>query len=154
MEACQMTLNQRFSVVALLLLGFNSAAASDAAFLEAVAQVESGQNRKAVGKAGERGMYQVNKAAWDDASARLKAEGHYAFPWSKWRDATAQDMVAASHLRWIRANFHRLGMTDPTPEQLALVWNVGWTAARSRDFRANDYALRVANLFRLSPVSR
>ena len=149
-----MTLNQRFSVVALLLLGFNSAAASDAAFLEAVAQVESGQNRKAVGKAGERGMYQVNKAAWDDASARLKAEGHYAFPWSKWRDATAQDMVAASHLRWIRANFHRIGMTDPTPEELALVWNVGWTAARSRDFRANDYALRVANLFRLSPVSR
>ena len=145
-----MTLNQRFSVVALLLLGFNSAAASDAAFLEAVAQVESGQNRKAVGKAGERGMYQVNKAAWDDASARLKAEGHYAFPWSKWRDATAQDMVAASHLRWIRANFHRIGMTDPTPEQLALVWNVGWTAARSQGFRANGYAFRVANLFRLS----
>jgi len=145
-----MTLNQRFSVVALLLLGFNSAAASDAAFLEAVAQVESGQNRKAVGKAGERGMYQVNKAAWDDASARLKAEGHYAFPWSKWRDATAQDMVAASHLRWIRANFHRLGMTDPTPEQLALVWNVGWTGAVSRMFMPNEYAKRVANLFRLS----
>ena len=147
-------MSRPFSIVALLLLGFNSAAASDAAFLEAVAQVESGQNRKAVGKAGERGMYQVNKAAWDDASARLKAEGHYAFPWSKWRDATAQDMVAASHLRWIRSNFHRIGMTNPTPEQLALVWNVGWTAARSRDFRANDYALRVANLFRLSPVSR
>ena len=145
-----MTLNQRFSVVALLLLGFNSAAASDAAFLEAVAQVESGQNRKAVGKAGERGMYQVNKAAWDDASARLKAEGHYAFPWSKWRDATAQDMVAASHLRWIRANFHRLGMTDPTPEQLALVWNVGWSGAVSRKFMPNEYAKRVANLFRLS----
>ncbi len=139
-----------FSIVALFLLGFNSAAASDATFLEAIAQVESGQNRKAIGKAGERGMYQVGKAAWDDASARLKAEGHYAFPWSKWRDATAQDMVAASHLRWIRANFHRLGMTDPTPEQLALVWNLGWTAARSQGFRANGYAFRVANLFRLS----
>ena len=143
-------MSRPFSIVALLLLGFNSAAASDAAFLEAVAQVESGQNRKAVGKAGERGMYQVNKAAWDDASARLKAEGHYAFPWSKWRDATAQDMVAASHLRWIRANFHRLGMTDPTPEQLALVWNVGWTGAVSRKFMPNEYAKRVANLFRLS----
>ena len=149
-----MTLNQRFSVVALLLLGFNSAAASDAAFLEAVAEVESGHNRKAIGKAGERGMYQVGHDAWKDAEERLKAEGHYAFPWSKWRDATAQDMIAASHLRWIRSNFHRIGMTNPTPEQLALVWNVGWTAARSRDFRANDYALRVANLFRLSPVSR
>jgi len=145
-----MTLNQRFSVVALLLLGLNAQAKTDAAFLEAVAQVESGQNRKAVGKAGERGMYQVNNAAWDDASARLKAEGHYAFPWSKWRDATAQDMVAASHLRWIRANFHRLGMTDPTPEELALVWNVGWSGAVSRKFMPNEYAKRVANLFRLS----
>jgi hypothetical protein len=139
-----------FSIVALLLLGFNAAAAAEATLLECIAMVESGQNRKAIGKAGERGMYQVGKAAWDDASARLKAEGHYAFPWSKWRDATAQDMVAASHLRWIRANFHRLGMTDPTPEQMALVWNVGWSEARSRDFRANGYAFRVANLFRLS----
>jgi len=149
-----MTLNQRFSVVALLLLGLNAQAKTDAAFLEAVAEVESGHNRKAIGKAGERGQYQVNKAAWDDASARLKAEGHYAFPWSKWRDATAQDMIAASHLRWIRSNFHRIGMTDPTPEQMALVWNVGWTNARNRAFRPNDYAFRVANLFRLSPVLR
>jgi len=149
-----MTLNQRFSVVALLLLGLNAQAKTDAAFLEAVAEVESGHNRKAIGKAGERGQYQVGKEAWDDASARLKAEGHYAFPWSKWRDATAQDMVAASHLRWIRSNFHRIGMTNPTPEQLALVWNVGWTAARERAFRPNDYAFRVANLFRLSPTLR
>ena len=69
-----MTLNQKFSIVALLLLGLNAQAKSDAAFLSAVAEVESGHNRKAIGKAGERGMYQVNKAAWDDASARLKAE--------------------------------------------------------------------------------
>jgi len=149
-----MTLNQRFSVVALLLLGLSAQAKSDAAFLSAVAEVESGHNRKAIGKAGERGMYQVGKEAWDDASARLKAEGHYAFPWSKWRDATAQDMVAASHLRWIRSNFHRIGMTNPTPEQMALVWNLGWTAARERAFRPNDYAFRVANLFRLSPYPR
>ena len=149
-----MTLNQRFSVVALLLLGLTAQAKSDAAFLSAVAQVESGHDRRAIGKAGERGMYQVGKEAWDDASARLKAEGHYAFPWSKWRDATAQDMIAASHLRWIRSNFHRIGMTNPTPEQMALVWNVGWTAARNRGFRPNDYAFRVANLFRLSPQPR
>jgi len=145
-----MTLNQRFSVVALLLLGLSAQAKSDAAFLHAVAEVESGHNRKAIGKAGERGMYQVGKEAWDDASARLKAEGHYAFPWSKWRDATAQDMVAASHLRWIRANFKRIGIPSPTPEELALVWNVGWSGAVARKFRPNEYAERVANLFRLS----
>jgi len=143
-----------FSIVALLLLGFNAAAASDATLLESIAQVESGMNRKAIGKAGERGMYQVGRDAWKDAEERLKAEGHYRFPWSKWRDATAQDMVAASHLRWIRANFKRVGKPDPTPEQIAVVWNLGWSAAVARSFKPNDYALRVANLFRLSSGKR
>ena len=147
-------MSRPFSIVALLLLGFNAAAASDATLLESIAQVESGMNRKAIGKAGERGMYQVGRDAWKDAEERLKAEGHYRFPWSKWRDATAQDMVAASHLRWIRANFKRVGKPDPTPEQIAVVWNLGWSAAVARSFRPNDYALRVANLFRLSSGKR
>ena len=141
-----------FSIVALLLLGFNAAVASDATLLEAIAQVESGQNRKAIGKAGERGMYQVGREAWKDAEERLKAEGHYRCPWSKWRDATAQDMIAACHLRWIRANFKRIGKLDPTPEQIALVWNLGWSGAVARSFRPNDYALRVGNLFRSQKV--
>jgi hypothetical protein len=143
-----------FSIVALLLLGFNSAAASDATLLESIAMVESGQNRKAIGKAGERGMYQVGQAAWKDAEERLKAEGHYRFPWSKWRDATAQDMIAACHLRWIRANFKRIGKLDPTPEQVALVWNLGWSGAVARKFAPNDYAIRVGNLFRSTPSKR
>ncbi len=147
-----MNLTSRFSVVALLLLGLTAQAKSDAALLQAIAHVESGMNRKAVGKAGERGMYQVGYAAWKDAEDRLKAEGHYRFPWSKWRDATAQDMIAASHLRWIRANFYRIGMTDPTPEQYAIVWNLGWSAAVARRFAPNDYALRVGNLFRSQKV--
>jgi hypothetical protein len=145
-----MTLNSRFSVVALLLLGLTAQAKTDALLLESIAHVESGMNRKAIGAAGERGMYQVGHDAWKDAEERLKAEGHYRFPWSKWRDATAQDMIAASHLRWIRANFKRIGIASPTPEELALVWNVGWSGAVARKFRPNEYAERVANLFRLS----
>jgi hypothetical protein len=146
------SLNQRFSVVALLLLGLNAQAKTDAAFLEAVAEVESGHNRKAIGKAGERGQYQVGKAAWDDANDRLKREGHHHFQFSKWRNPTAQDMIAAAHLRTIRDNFKRIGILTPTPEELALVWNVGWSGAVDRKFRPNDYAERVANLFRLSSV--
>jgi hypothetical protein len=141
-----------FSIVALLLLGFNAAAAAEATLLECIAMVESGQNRKAVGNAGERGMYQVGKAAWDDANERLKREGHHHFQWSKWRDATAQDMIAAAHLRTIRDNFKRIGKPDPSPEQLALVWNVGWSGAVSRRFAPNDYAERVGNLFRSQKV--
>jgi len=143
-----------FSIVALLLLGFNAAAASDATLLESIAMVESGQNRKAIGKAGERGMYQMGKDAWTDANARLESQGHYHYQWSKWRNDTAQDMTAASHLRWIRANFVRVGKPDPTPEQIAVVWNLGWSASVSRRFAPNDYAIRVGNLFRLSPVTR
>jgi len=143
-----------FSIVALFLLGFNSAAASDATFLEAIAQVESGQNRKAIGKAGERGMYQVGRAAWEDANFRLESEGHYHYQWSKWRDATAQDMIAAAHLRILRQRFKADGYSTPTPEQLALAWNRGYEGAKSWNFAPNDYAIRVANLFRLSQRSK
>ncbi len=137
-----------FSIVALLLLGFNAAAAAEATLLECIAMVESGQNRKAVGKAGERGMYQVGKAAWDDANERLKREGHYHYQFSKWRNPTAQDMIASAHLRTIRDHFARIGIVAPSPEQLALVWNVGWSGAVERRFKPNDYAQRVGNLFR------
>jgi len=139
-----------FSIVALFLLGFNSAAASDATFLEAIAQVESGMDRKAVGKSGERGMYQLKKAAWDDANALLESEKHFHYQWSQWRDATAQDMIAAAHLRILRQRFKADGYSTPTPEQLALAWNRGYEGAKSWHFAPNDYALRVANLFRLS----
>ena len=149
-----MTFNSRFTVVALLLLGLTAQAKTDADLLESIAHVESGMNRKAVGKAGERGMYQVGYAAWKDAEDRLAREGHYRFPWSKWRDATAQDMIAAAHLRTIRDRFKRVGIVAPTPEQLAVVWNLGFGAAQARGFRPNDYALRVAYLFNLSSKTK
>jgi soluble lytic murein transglycosylase-like protein len=141
-----------FSIVALFFLGFNAAVASDATLLESIAMVESGQNRKAIGKAGERGMYQVGRDAWDDANKQLKAQGYHHYQWSKWRDVTAQDMIAATHLRWIRENFMRVGKPDPTPEQIAVVWNLGWSASVSRRFAPNDYAIRVGNLFRSQKV--
>jgi hypothetical protein len=139
-----------FSIVALFFLGFNSAAASDATFLEAIAQVESGMDRKAVGKSGERGMYQLKKAAWDDANVLLESEKHFHYQWSQWRYATAQDMIAAAYLRVLRKRFKADGYSTPTPEQLALAWNRGYEGAKSWNFAPNDYALRVANLFRLS----
>lgn len=148
-----MNLNSRFSVVALLLLGLTAQAKSDADFLMAVAHVESGMDRKAVGKAGERGMYQVGHAAWKDAADRLAREGHYRFPWSKWRDATAQDMIAAAHLRTLRDRFAKVGISAPSPEQLAVAWNLGFGAAQARGFRPNNYAERVANLFYSTQVA-
>ena len=143
-------MSRPFSIVVVFLLGFNSAAASDATFLEAIAQVESGMDRKAVGKSGERGMYQLKKAAWDDANALLESEKHFHCQWSQWRDAIAQDMIAAAHLRILRQRFKADGYSTPSPEQLALAWNRGYEGAKSWNFAPNGYAIRVANLFRLS----
>ena len=145
-----MSLTTRYSVVAMLLLGCTANAQSDATFLEAIAQVESGCDRNAVGKAGEKGMYQLKRSAWTDANARLQAEGRPTYAMIRWRDATAQDMIAAAYLRVLRQRFKADGYSTPTPEQLALAWNRGYEGAKSWNFSPNGYALRVANLFRLS----
>ena len=148
-----MNLSSRFSVVALLLLGLTAQAKSDAALLEAIGQVESGMDRNAIGKAGERGAYQMGRDAWHEGTNLLKVEGHYFFSWGRWRDATAQDMTAAAFIRVIRSRFAKVGISDPTPEQIAVVWNMGWTVASKRRFIPNGYAVRVGNLFRLSPTA-
>lgn len=143
-------MNRPFSIVALLLLGLSAQAKSDAALLEAIGDVETGHladQRKAVGRHGERGRYQMKAAAWVDANAQLKTEGRPTYSWLKWRDATAQDMMASAYLRWLRRRFKADGYTTPTPEQLAGAWNRGYEGAKSYGFRPNDYAVRVANLF-------
>jgi len=144
-----MTLAHRFSVVALLLLGCSAQAQSDARLLEAIGQVESGMDRNARGKAGERGAYQMKPTSWADANAQLLCEGRPTYSWLNWRNATAQDMMASAYLRVLRKRLNSLGIPSPTPEQIALAWNRGATGAAGRNFAPNDYAVRVGNLFRL-----
>lgn len=145
-----MNLSQRFSVVALLLLGLTAQAKSDALFLSAIGDVETGHladQRKAVGRHGERGKYQMKAAAWSEGNAQLKAEGRPTYSWLQWRDATAQDMVASAYLRCLRRRLLTLGVAEPSPALLALCWNRGLTGARDLGWRPNDYAVRVSNVF-------
>ena len=88
-----MSLVHRFSVVALLLLGCSAQAQSDARLLEAIGQVESGMDRNARGKAGERGAYQMKPTSWKDANAQLLSEGRPTYSWLTWRDADRADQV-------------------------------------------------------------
>ena len=141
---------RHFSVVALLLLGLSAQAKSDAALLQAIGDVETGHladQRKAVGRHGERGQYQMKHSSWTDANAQLKTEGRLTYSWLQWRDATAQDMVASAYLRWLRRRFKADGYTTPTPEQMAGAWNRGYEGSKSYGFRPSDYSTRVANLF-------
>jgi len=140
---------RRFSVVALLLLGCSAQAQSDRRLLEAIGSVESGMNRLAV-NGDARGAYQVRARAWADACGQLKAEGRPAYPDRRWREGVVQDMIAAAYLRVIRRHLLSAGIADPSPEVLALCWNLGPSGAAARGYRPNDYAVRVSNLFRLA----
>ena len=79
-------------------------------------------------------------------------EGKPAYSYDQWKDASTQDTVALALLRSIRGRLTSKGITSPTPEQLALCWNMGFTAASRIGFdhrRAkSDYAERVGNLTR------
>jgi len=140
----------RITVVALWLLGCTAEARTDGEILYAIGQVEGGA-RHQVGDGGRSlGLYQLGPAAWAEGNARLRAEGRTTYPRTSWRDHTAQDMVAAAFLRVCRDRIVAAGK-EPTPANLALVWNVGFAGAKRLAWRPNGYAFRVSNLCHLNP---
>jgi len=123
----------------------------DVAVLAAIGQVETGMDYNAIGDNGKaRGAYQLHRSAWIDGCTQLMREGKLAYLYDDWKYPTNQDTVALALLRSIRGRLASKGITDPSAEQLALCWNMGFTAASRINFdvtRAkSDYATRVANL--------
>jgi hypothetical protein len=107
-------------------------------FLSAVAEVETGGNARAVGRRGERGLYQFTRATWQRHSSRPFAEAH---------NPTVAHSVAVQHFNWLRARLSANGR-EPTAYRMAVAWNAGLGRAISgappRSTR--DYARRVSNL--------
>ena len=97
-------------------------AVASASVLDAVAFVESGGKHSAVGDAGKaRGAWQMHRAAWQDAAARLRV----AWPFTDAHDLHKARLIAAEHLRWLNAQFvQRTGRT-PTPADSYALWNLG-----------------------------
>ena len=142
-------------VVAILLLGCSALAQDDARIIYAIGQVEGGARfqRGDGGKA--LGLYQMHPDAWEDGNAQLLKEGRMTYPRSLWRSPIAQDMVALAYLRALRGRLSARGIPSPSPECLALCWNLGFTGAQSIGFRLSnaptaraDYAIRVGNIVR------
>lgn len=125
----------------------------DVAVASAIAQVETSEDYTAVGDNGKaRGAYQMHRSAWVDGCTQLMREGRPAYSYDDWKYPTIQDTVALALIRSIRGRLISKGIKDPSPEQLALCWNIGFTAASRIGFdhsRAkSDYAERVGNLVR------
>jgi hypothetical protein len=142
-------------LVALLVLGCTASAQTDARILYAIGQVEGGE-RLQVGDSGEAlGLYQMHPAAWADGNAQLAKEGKPSYPRSSWRSPLSQDLVAFAYLRALRGRLTARGIPSPSPECLALCWNLGFSGAEAIGFRLSaapparaSYARRVGNLVR------
>ena len=139
------------SIIAFAVIANYAHAIDDVAVLAAIGQVETGMDYNAIGDNGKaRGAYQLHRSAWIDGCTQLMREGKPAYSYDDWKYPTIQDTVALALLRSIRGRLASKGITDPTPEQLAICWNMGFTAASRINFdvtRAkSDYATRVANL--------
>ena len=125
----------------------------DVAIASAIAQVETGEDYTAIGDRGKAvGAYQLHRSAWIDGCTQLMREGKPAYSYDDWKNSETQDTVALALLRSLRGRLISKGITDPTPEQIALCWNMGYAAASRIGFdhrRAkSDYAERVGNLTR------
>ena len=142
---------KRFTALAAsLILCLTATARDDARLLNAIGDVETGHLRNprgAVGKAGERGRYQMKPEAWTEANKVLRTAARPPCDWSHWQDSVVQDVMAAAYLAAIRTRLKAAGYLNPTPAQLALAWNVGPTAAIARRMIPNDYARRVQNIY-------
>ena len=138
-------------LIAFTLLTNYAHAFDDVALLSAIGLVETGQNYKAVGDNGKAlGAYQLHRSAWVDGCTQLLREGKETYAYSEWTDADKQDTVALALIRSLRDRLAFKGIKNPTAEQIALCWNMGFTAASRINFdckRAKtDYAVRVGNL--------
>ena len=141
------------SLIAFTLIANYAHAFDDVAVLSAIGAVETGNDYSAVGDNGlSRGAFQMRRSAWVDGCTQLMREGKPAYSYDDWKYATIQDTVALALLRSLRGSLASKSIKDPTPEQLALCWNMGFTAASRIGFdhrRAkSDYAERVGNLTR------
>jgi hypothetical protein len=141
------------TLIAFTLIANYAHAFDDVAIASAIAQVETGEDYNAIGDNGKaRGAYQLHRSAWIDGCTQLMREGKPAYSYDQWKDAKTQDTVALALLRSLRGRLISKGIKDPTPEQLGLCWNMGFTAASRIGFdhrRAKtDYAERVGNLTR------
>jgi hypothetical protein len=145
----------QFCVIALLLMGCQAMAQDDARLLQAIGQVEGGVRTQRGDGGLAYGLYQTHRAAWQDGNKQLALEGRPTYPMTQWRSPVAQDMVALALLRVHRGRLFDEGIRNPTPEQLALCWGMGYTGAKRVGFDLKrapaakaDYATRVGNLAR------
>lgn len=122
------------------------------AFVYAVGMVESGMNHSAIGDKGAAlGAYQMHAMAWKETNEFLQSVKLPVWPRSQWRNKEAQHTMAYTYLRICERRLIDHGMKNPTPQQVYLVFAMGWSGYSSKGRKPTkaqaDAADRVNNLF-------
>jgi soluble lytic murein transglycosylase-like protein len=114
-------------------------------FLRAVAEVETGGNPRAIGRRGERGMFQFTRTTWRLHTRRAFADAHV---------PSVSFEVAARHYDWLYDGLVRNGRT-PTPYLMAAAWNAGLSRVVNGPLprSSRDYATRVTNIVSVTKPS-
>ena len=99
-----------------LTLLFATALAAQAGMskLEAISMIETGNNDRAVGRAGEVSRYQIKPSVWKRYSASRNYHDHRLSAW-----------VAAQYLEQLEASFLRQAGRPPTDFDRYVLWNGG-----------------------------
>jgi len=103
----------------------------------AFAKVESGMDDNAIGRAGERGAWQMGRAAWEDCNRWRKANNlsthrHCDAHHPSWGYQYAHLYMAKLHGQLWKATGK-----EPTAGSLYAAWNCGLTGFKRRDFKIN-----------------
>lgn len=106
--------------------------------LQAINWVENPTNHSRYGSKGELGPYQFRPQTWRVHTNR---------PFTQAVQREAADEVAVKHYEWIRRGLTKAGI-EPSPYNVALVWNCGMTAVKDGRIPSStyQYADRVNNL--------
>ena len=131
-------------------------AAETTILCNAIAQIESGQNYKALGDGGlSVGAWQMKVSAWITANQWRVKHGMPKIFRSAWQAPENQRQMAFAYVSWIKEQLKADGLKDPTPEQIYMAYGWGYTAYKDTNFswdkcpdKKRDAAERVGNIYR------
>jgi len=121
-------------LLAILLCARPVLAAPAGTHLEEIARIESGGDHAAVGAAGERGAWQMSRAAWTHVNDLRRKRGATRHPWrAAHAPETAREYVA-EYLAWLQGRFTAARGRPPTDAETYALWNLGFAGFQRRGF--------------------
>jgi hypothetical protein len=114
--------------------GFGATIITDA-FVEAVAQIESGGGRQTIGDGGKAiGWWQMHEPAWQDASDFRARKGLPTWSYENTHDPEVARLYARDYLTILESQLRNAFGENVTVEMIYAAYNIGFGRFQSRDF--------------------